>query len=244
MTRRAVSFVAGALLLTVACAATPPSTSSASSSVTCYRPTKVQGATATCDCENKASSRSAADFTKVAMCDDPSAFCCSNVDTNGEATTCSCYEPRCFRDDAIGMCACGNGYNAGFNLDVRDALEVKSCDDISGVRCCASPGAGCWCSADLDPDDCKGGVDARPVTTCRASQFVPKECAGETLTRSCAEVTFKPPPPPSSSSSSGGSKDECKNDGDCSSDCLTDCYGCRSGSCKCGRRGVSGGCLL
>ena len=242
---RALSLSLGVgALLVVACSSTGTSTSATTSGAFCYERLKSEGASSTCECNNKEASRSAADFTKVATCNAPNAFCCSDVDTNGEATTCSCWQARCFRDDATGICACGNGYDAGFNLDVSKAREVPSCDDISGVRCCADPNNGCWCSSDLDGESCDAGPDARPATTCRASQFIRQECAGETRTASCAEITFKPPPPPSSSSGGGGSKDECKYDGDCSSDCPTDCYGCRSGSCKCGRRGVSGACLL
>lgn len=40
-----------------------------------------------------------------------------------------------------------------------------------------------------------------------------------------------------------GNSPECSFDSECSSSC-SDCYGCRSGSCVCGYRGVSGACIF
>lgn len=41
----------------------------------------------------------------------------------------------------------------------------------------------------------------------------------------------------------GGDDPECSYDSECSSQC-SDCEGCRSGSCVCGYRGVSGACIF
>src|SRR5690348_317322 len=86
--------------LVLACSGeTAPSAAGGGAAHTCFKYLKIDSGTPLCECTTREEARSASDWQKVSSCDEvPNGFCCSDVDTNGEAKDCRCYRARCLRD--------------------------------------------------------------------------------------------------------------------------------------------------
>ncbi|MBX3228379.1 MAG: hypothetical protein KIT84_06985 [Labilithrix sp.] len=238
-----VAAAVGAIgILLVACSSGSSGTSAPAAKIYCAK------SSLGCRCSTETFSLGQ-DESPVDSCGAGDWQCCFDLDAAGESTTCECSTYVCAHIDSSDECNCDfvPGASQLESADVRRSNCVKTEKDS---LCCesTSPVTGHPCSCNGHYGTCEGRPgygEHTEVSACMSSARVKRACSEKGPASSCAGLKWKAPASPSSSGGGGssGSSSECTSDSSCSSKCSSDCYSCRSGSCKCGRRGVSGGCL-
>jgi hypothetical protein len=196
------------------------------------------------------------DESVVSSCDEDSVGlkvnmeCCYDLLSDGTSTSCDCVAYACKRDTAHDECVCGYYTDASATSD-----SVTSClSNLKDTLCCQQPSAGddengCSCNGYYASCATRPGYES--ATRVNVCNTVTRTCDGKKNAKSCSGLKWAAPAgeSSSSSSSSGGSssgspKPQCTSDSSCSSHCSSGCYQCRSGSCSCGYKGVSGSCIF
>ncbi len=168
-----------------------------------------------------------AGMREVTMCGDTLntgiVFCEASLNDDGTASSCICWANSCSTSGST--CSCDYGRNATAACTGYQWCCVK--DDNSSCYCGnGNAGSGC-------------GNGEHPSASC--TQRGLRTPTGQRTT--CAGLFYADPPPAPGGGGGGGGSAECTVSVNCSSRCSGNCYRCSSGSCQCGRRGVSGACL-
>lgn len=174
-----------------------------------------------------ASRRVVSDCTPQTM--PPRSVCCTGLNGQGLADTCSCTAPQCAELGRPGE----GGYRCecSFSSDWSGWRPVSRCAATGDTTCRkfdAENGGHCACANGAT------WTAGSSVASCTTNDIT-AECGSWMRSTSCGGLTYT-----QAGTSRAGA--QCSFDSQCSSRC-SDCPACRGGACRCGVRGASGACI-